>query len=89
MLDLFDLMDPPALLHVKVTPKAKAEKIKKEIQPDGSALYKIYVTALPEDGKANEAVINLLARSLRVARSRLKIIRGHTTREKMIQVMRE
>lgn len=86
MIDLFEFIDPPSILHIKVTPKAKAEKIKKAIQPDGSVLYKIYVTALPEDGKANEAVINLIAKSLGVAKSRLTIIRGHTAREKVIEV---
>jgi uncharacterized protein YggU (UPF0235/DUF167 family) len=86
VLDLFDYQSPPDILRVKVTPKAKSERIKKEIAADGSVLYKIYVTAAPEDGKANAAVIKLLAKALGIAKSSLTITRGLTSREKTIQV---
>ncbi len=86
MLDLFDYQNPPDMLRVKVTPKAKFERIKKEIGPDGTVLYKIYVTAAPEDGKANKAVIKLLAKALDVAKSNLTITHGHTSREKTIKI---
>jgi uncharacterized protein YggU (UPF0235/DUF167 family) len=86
VLDLFDYQNPPDILRVKVTPKAKSERIKKEIAADGSVLYKIYVTAAPEDGKANAAVIKLLAKALGIAKSSLTITRGLTSREKTIQV---
>jgi len=86
MLDLFDYQNPPNTLRVKVTPKAKSERIKKETGADGSVLYKIYVTAVPEDGKANEAVIKLLAKTLGVAKSSLNITHGHTSREKTIKI---
>lgn len=88
MLDLFDYNNPPDTIHVKVTPKAKSERIKKETLADGTALYKIYVTVVPEDGKANEAVIKLLAKSLGVAKSSLTILRGHTSRDKVIKIER-
>lgn len=74
------------MLHVKVTPKARSERIKKETGTDGAVLYKIYVTAAPEDGKANEAVIKLLAKALGVAKSSLTITHGHTSREKTIKI---
>jgi len=86
MLDLFDYRNQPATLRVKVTPKAKAERIKKETSADGAVLYKIYVTAAPEDGKANEAVIKLLAKALGLAKSTLAITHGHTSREKTIKI---
>ncbi|MBI1301418.1 MAG: DUF167 domain-containing protein [Alphaproteobacteria bacterium] len=86
MLDLFDYQNPPDTLRVKVTPKAKFERIKKERGADGSVLYKIYVTAAPEDGKANEAVIKLLSKALGVAKSSLTITHGHTFREKIIKI---
>lgn len=85
-MDLFDRHNLPDTLDVKVIPKAKSEHIKKEIRDDGAVLYKIYVTATPEDGKANKAVINLLAKTLRVPKSSLSIMRGHTTREKVIKI---
>lgn len=88
MLDLFDENNQPTNLHVKVTPKAKSERIKKEIAPDGTVLYKVYVTAVAEDGKANEAVIKLLADALDVPKSSLVITRGFTSRNKTIQINR-
>lgn len=84
MFDLFDYQAPPNTLRVRVTPKAKSERIKKEIGVDGTPLYKVYVNAAPEDGKANEAVIKLLAKALGVSKSSLTITRGHTSREKTI-----
>jgi uncharacterized protein YggU (UPF0235/DUF167 family) len=47
---------------------------------------RVYVTTVPEDGKANAAVQKLLAKALGVAKSRLTLIRGHTTRDKVFQV---
>ncbi len=89
MLDLFDHANPPSILRIKVTPKAKSERIKKEIAADGGVLYKIYVTAVAEDGKANEAVIRLLAEALDVSKSSVVITRGFTSREKFIQINRK
>ena len=86
MLDLFDYKNPPDTLRVKVTPKAKAERIKKEVSTDGTVLYKIYVTAVPEDGKANEAVIKLVSKALGVAKSSRTSTHGHTSRQKTIKV---
>ena len=86
MSDLFDRHDPPETLLIKVTPNAKSERIKKEIGADGAVLYKVYVTVVPEDGKANEAVLKLLAKALGVAKSNLTIVRGHTSRLKTIRI---
>lgn len=88
MFDLFDYQSPPLVLQARVTPKAKVERIKKEARSDGSLLYKIYVNAPPEDGKANEAVIKLLSKALGVAKSSLTITHGHTSREKTIKINR-
>lgn len=76
----------PILLKVKVTPKAKMEKIKEEVREDGSLLYKIYVTAAPEDGKANEAVIKLLSKKLGISKSSFTVTHGHTSRDKTILI---
>ncbi|MGE3319996.1 MAG: DUF167 domain-containing protein [Candidatus Berkiella sp.] len=87
MRDLFDY-PLPATLHVRVTPKAKSSRIKKEITPDGEVYYKVYVTAVAEDGKANQAVIELLAKALGVPKSALTITRGETSRDKVIEIRR-
>ena len=44
------------------------------------------VRAKPQDGAANEAVLALLAQALGVAASRLRMLRGATGREKLIQL---
>jgi uncharacterized protein (TIGR00251 family) len=75
------------MLRVKVIPKARSQRIKKETGADGTVLYKIYVTAAPEDGKANEAVIKLLAKALGVSKSSLTIVHGHTSRDKTIKII--
>ena len=46
----------------------------------------MYVTAPPEGGKANEAVLALLADRLRVAKSNIRILRGHRTKDKVLLV---
>lgn len=88
MLDLFDHATPPATLRIRVTPKAKSARIKKEIAEDGSVYYKVYVTVAAEDGKANVAVIALLAKALGVPKSALSITRGLASRDKIVEIKR-
>lgn len=47
---------------------------------------KISVRAVAEKGKANEAVIELLAKELNVAKSRIRLVRGATTRIKQLEI---
>lgn len=73
------LADGEGRLAVRVTPGARVETL--EIA-GGRLLAK--VRAKPEDGKANVAVIALLAAGLGLAPSRLTLLRGATSREKLI-----
>lgn len=70
------------LLQVRVTPRAAADRI---VLEDG--VYRIYVTTVPEDGKANKAVIALLAKHLGIAKSRLELVRGETARDKVFRIV--
>lgn len=75
------------ILSVKLTPKASADRIgDTRKSSSGEEQLAIYVTAPPDQGKANEAMIRLLARHLDVAPSRLHIMRGQTSRNKLIKV---
>lgn len=83
-------MDSPLLSHlaqtgshvaVRVTPKASRNEIRVE-----GELIRIYVTTVPEDGKANATVQKLLAKALGVAKSRLRLIRGATARDKVFRI---
>ncbi|MBV1690003.1 DUF167 domain-containing protein [Novosphingobium sp. G106] len=75
------LVDGEGRLAVRVTPGARVETL--EIA-DGRLLAK--VRAKPEDGKANAAVIALLATGLGIAHSRLVLLRGATSREKLFRI---
>ncbi len=87
MLDLFNsLADFGDTLRVKVTPKAASNKVKVEHLSDGTKLIRVYVTTLPEDGKANKAVLRLLAKELGVAQSALTITHGLKSKDKIIAI---
>ena len=48
---------------------------------------KIYLTAVPVDGKANKELIKLLAEKLGVSKSRIEIIKGEKSKEKVVKVL--
>lgn len=48
--------------------------------------WKVRVAQAPEQGKANGAVLDLLAKALRVPRRQLSIVRGETARDKVVEV---
>ena len=70
------------LLHVRVQPKARANAVKGW---HGAAL-RVSVTAAPEDGKANRAVIELLAETFDVAPSSINLVRGAVSRDKWFRL---
>ena len=75
------MVDGENRLAVRVTPGARSESI---AVVEGGLLVK--VRAKPEDGKANAAVLALLAATLAIAPSRLRLLRGATSREKVFVV---
>jgi len=75
------LTDGEGRLAVRVTPGARTESI--EIA-DGRVLVK--VRTKPEDGKASAAVLALLAQALEVAPSKVEMLRGATSREKLFRI---
>lgn len=75
------LADGEGRLVLRVTPGARVETI---VIEDGRLIVK--VRAKPEDGKANTAVLALLAAALGIATSRLRLLRGATGRDKQVQI---
>ena len=69
-------------LTVKVRTRAAEPRVEKT----GEREYKVSVKAAPTKGKANAEVIGLLAQHLGIARSQLKIVRGETSRHKLVVV---
>jgi uncharacterized protein YggU (UPF0235/DUF167 family) len=75
------------IISVKLTPKASSDRIGEiRKQSNGEEQLAVYVTAAPDKGKANEALLRLLAEHLGLSVSRLKIVRGHTSRNKLIEI---
>jgi uncharacterized protein (TIGR00251 family) len=70
------------ILHVLVQPKASEDRI---VEFHGEAL-KVKVTAPPAGGKANQRLRKLLAEELSVPQSNIEIIRGHTSRRKVLRI---
>lgn len=68
-------------LALKVTPRARTEGIE-GLNDAGELVVKVRVA--PEDGKANAAVIALLAKAFDVPKSQLEIARGATGRHKIV-----
>ena len=69
-------------LNIKVVPGASRDQIVGWL---GDAL-KIKVTAPPENGKANEAVVTLLAKTLGVRRDTIEIVSGHGSPAKTVNI---
>lgn len=75
------LADGEGRLAVRVTPGARVEGVSVE----GGAVQ-VKVRAKPQDGAANEAVLAMLAKALGVGASRLELLRGATSREKLVRL---
>ena len=75
------LADDKERLALRVTPGARSEAV--EIG-DGALLVKVRAKA--KEGEANAAVMALLAEALGVATSRLRMLRGSTGRDKLVQL---
>lgn len=75
------MADGEGRLAVRVTPGARGEGI--EIEAGRVA---VKVRAKPEDGKATAAVLELLAQALQVAPSKVEMLRGATSREKLFRI---
>lgn len=73
-----------AALAIRVTPRARRDELV-EVLPDQT--IKVRLTAPPIEGKANEALIDLLANVLDVSKSRIEIIAGVSGRDKLVSIL--
>ncbi len=70
--------------QITVTPKSRVDEI--VVSSTGARAVRVRVTAAPEDGRANRAVIELLSHRLGIPRSALSVAGGATSRRKWIEV---
>ena len=69
-------------LTVKVRPGGSKDRVVGRIGDE----WKLTLKAPPVEGRANRACIDLLARLLRVPRSRVRLVHGQTSRRKLIEI---
>jgi uncharacterized protein len=75
---------------VRLTPHARADRLVGIARlGDGAPILKVSVTAPPADGRANDALLHLLAKEWRVARRDLAIVGGSKNRNKIVRITGE
>jgi uncharacterized protein (TIGR00251 family) len=75
------MSDPGCEIEVVVQPRSSQNKVER-IQDR----WKVWVTAPPTDGQANEAVCALLAKNLRISKSSVRLTRGQSGRRKRFAI---
>jgi uncharacterized protein YggU (UPF0235/DUF167 family) len=73
---------PVRMVSVRVTTGSGNPRVEEE--PGGS--YLVYVSASPERGKANAELLKAISRHLGVPKGSISIVRGRTSREKMLRI---
>jgi len=69
-------------IRVRVQPRAS----RTEVAGEHDGALRIRVTAPPVEGEANDALVRLLSKRLRVAASRITVVSGATSRTKQVEV---
>lgn len=78
----YEWQDNKLILRIKVQPRASKDEIAEIL---GNSL-KIRITAPPIDGKANQHLLDYLAKLFKVAKSRITLLSGETGREKRVSI---
>ncbi|MDP9837448.1 uncharacterized protein (TIGR00251 family) [Neorhizobium huautlense] len=87
MKEPFSLHDDHLRLSVRLTPNGGRDSIEGvETDAEGNAYLKARVSAVPENGKANKALVALLAKKLRAPKSTISFISGETSRKKILRI---
>ena len=88
VVDLPYRLEPDRMVvHVRLTPKGGREALDGvETGADGKSYLKARVSAVPEDGKANAALISMIAKKAGLPKSAVTIIAGETSRMKTLNL---
>jgi uncharacterized protein (TIGR00251 family) len=82
----YRIVDGGIDLFVRLTPKSSREAVGGLFEAGEKAYLQARVRSAPEDGRANQALVELLARELGVPRSTLSLVSGHAARLKTIRI---
>lgn len=69
-------------ISVKVKPNAKIEKVEKLADNE----FAVWVTAQAKEGKANQAAVELLSEYFGIPKSRINIVTGYKSKNKIISI---
>lgn len=69
------------ILNIRVVPKSSRNRIEKVNEG-----FKVYLTSLPQNGLANRQLIDLLSEYLHLKKYQIKIIKGHKSRDKLVEI---
>ncbi len=70
-------------IYIKLIPRSSLNQITKISENE----YKIKITSAPVDGEANKQLISFLSKEWKIAKSKIKIIKGETSRNKIIEIL--
>jgi uncharacterized protein len=73
-------------LSIYVKPNSCHNKLESWIIEKGKPILQVHITAPPEKGKANKALILLLAKSLGIAPTYIHLVKGSKTRNKIFRI---
>ena len=83
----FRLSEDGVRLTLRVTPKAGFDRIEGiERRDDSTEVLRVRVRAVPDKGKANAAVVALLASALGVPKTAIELVAGDTARIKTLEI---
>ena len=71
------------IFNVRVVPRARVNSI----TTDENGTLRVHTTTVPENGKANDAVVRALAKYFDIPRSSIHIIRGQTSHNKVVEIL--
>jgi len=71
-------------ITVKVIPNAKQAEVLEESENN----FRVKVDAPPKEGKANKRLIEVLAQYFDVAKSKIKIVKGEKSRQKIVEIIK-
>ncbi len=87
---IYELTDEGARLYVRASPGAKANALCGVWEgADGDLRLAVKVTAAPDKGKANAAIVKLVAKALGLPKSAIAVAAGETSRLKRIDIRAE
>lgn len=80
-------MSIPFVLPVHVIPKSNRDEVLGwEVDAAGDKWLKIRLTAVPEDGAANKALVKFLAKTFDIAPTEITLTRGENSRYKRLKI---